>query len=107
MTTAMDDFDGIEDAEASSDENISGQWFLPGNYVVDVQKVKMLTTRKKQRAFVIETKIVESDVPERRAGMRADCMFMSHWDSYLKDVKKFAIASTGCKPEEVDKAGVQ
>lgn len=50
--------------------NQGGLYFLPGNYVVDLEAVKFMRSRKGVEMFIIETCVVESDVAERGPGSR-------------------------------------
>jgi hypothetical protein len=48
--------------------NQGGVYFLPGDYVVDIQAIKFFTNRKGQDTFVIEAKVVESTNEKREPG---------------------------------------
>jgi hypothetical protein len=47
-----------------------GLFFRPGNYLVQIQRCKMVETRQKHEAFVAETKVLETDTqdPNLQAG---------------------------------------
>lgn len=53
-----------------------GVYFLPGNYLAEIQRCKLAATRKKRDFFVAEFKIVKSDNPERKPGALVSFMVM-------------------------------
>jgi len=70
--------------------NSKGVWFLDGDYVVDIEKIKFFNSRSGDDTFVIEAKIVESTNPERVPG--TVCTYMitfkkEFMDTCLGDLK--------------------
>lgn len=86
-------------------------FFLPGRYVVQIDKVKLIDTRTKGKAWVIEALILESDNADRRAGVHATQMIMANTDSFKRNVKAFVYALNKVPkelsdPDDVDEAMV-
>lgn len=100
-------YDGIQNARY----NEGGVYFLPGTYLVRVDKVKEGVTRQKKDFFVIETTTIESSNPERPVGGQQSQMIMMEWDNALGTIKNFAsIAGDGdtSVPEsEIDAASIE
>lgn len=99
----MGRFAGIKQAQY----NEGGIYFLPGLYLVHVDRVKTGTTRKGIDFFVVESTIVESDNGERKPGSACAWMVTLDKDAALGNIKHFCSIATGCKLEEVDEAGVE
>lgn len=96
-------FTGIKDAKYSE----GGIYFLPGNYLVRVDKAKVGKTRKDVPFFVTETTILESDNPERKRGSSCSWMCMGDKDAFLGNVKNFCAIATEIDDADVDEAGVE
>lgn len=54
---------GAKEFEKASSTQ-GGLYFKPGNYLVQIQRCKMITTRDKHEAFIAEFKVHESDNAE-------------------------------------------
>lgn len=78
-------FGGIKGQRGSQ----GGVYFLPGNYVVEIQRCKTGKTRKEIDFFVAECKIVESDNPERKPGSSASFMVTLDKDPALGNIADF------------------
>jgi hypothetical protein len=96
-------FAGIKESKTQE----GGVYFLPGLYVVRIDKVKVGETRKEEQFFVVETTILESDNPERRPGSSCSWMTLDRFDGFLGSVKSFVAVATDSDPDEVDEAGVE
>lgn len=95
-------FRGLGDAKISR----GGLYFLPGNYVVEIQKV---TTTRSQRDrkdyFIIEAKVLESDNPERKPGMVPSQAIDIGNIMGFPNIKGFLAAANGIDP--ADEAAVE
>lgn len=92
-------------AEARATEG--GRYFEPdGEYVVEIQACKHGKTRKGIDFFVVECKIVESNI--EKLPPKAECSWMVTMDKDAApgNINGFICAATGCAPDEVDEAGV-
>jgi len=96
-------FTGIEKANPSE----GGVYIVPGNYTVEVQKVKTGKTRANRNFFVVECKVLESDVALRPRGIDVSWMVMLDQDSALGNIKQFCATATGSEMEDIDEAGVE
>lgn len=94
----MGRFSGVREARISN----SGVYFLQGLYTVEVQRVYMLTSRKREDFFVVESKILESDNAERRPGMTCTWMVKMSQDAALGNIKAFVSAATDTPADEID-----
>lgn len=83
-----------------------GRYFAPGEYVVRLQAIKHIQTRMQKDAFVVETRIVESNVDKLPAKSECSWMVTMDKDAAPGNIVGFVVAATGCTPEEVDEAGV-
>lgn len=91
-------FGGIKDAKKQA----GGVYFKKGVYVVEVKAVKTGKTRKNVIFFVVECKIIESDNPERSAGMSVSWMVTADKDAFLSNVRGFVAEATDVDFESVD-----
>lgn len=96
-------FSGIEQARTSE----GGVYLTPGNYTLEIQAVKTGRTRQNRNFFVVEFNIIESDVPDRKAGMNASWMTMLDFDAALGNIKKFVAVAAGVEIADVDEPGVE
>lgn len=64
-------WDKVNDEEINDAHGTKGGLYLcPGNFIVQVQRCKMIKTRQKHEAFVGELLVIESDVEELPAGAK-------------------------------------
>ena len=92
-------FTGID--KASYSEN--GVFFVPGNYVVEVLKLKAGTTRKKIDFFLAECRILQSSNPERPVGSKATWFVSIIPDtSALGSIKNFIAIANDVDEKDVD-----
>lgn len=84
----MSIFDKI--AEATYTEG--GNYIRPGNYDLEVVKLKVGVTRKKANFFAANFKVLGSSNPECRVGEVVDFFTSDVHDSFLGNVKQFAVA---------------
>lgn len=99
----MGRFNGISSAKF----NEGGIYFLKGNYLIRVDKVKVGTTRMGIEFFVVECTILESDNPERKPKSSVSWLCMSDKDLYLANINHFCSIACDIPSEEVDEAGVE
>lgn len=76
-----------------------GVYFLPGKYRVELAKVALINSRKREDMFVVETTIQESDVPERKPGTKCSYICNMKNDSALGNIKAFLAACAGADPD--------
>jgi hypothetical protein len=74
-----------------------GLYFVPGNYLVLINRCKLGETRKGIDFFVAETKVVWSDVEERKPGSEPSYMVTMDKDPALGNVADFMRAGLACK----------
>lgn len=91
-------FSGIEAAQFFT----RYPFIVPGKYLLQIDKVKMITTRNKGDAFLIEALVLESTDPVRAPGTHVTQMFMRSKDSFLSNVKQFAFAVLSRPMEDWD-----
>lgn len=107
----MGRFSGMKDAQVSA----GGNYFTPGIYLVEVEKVHMITTRKGADMYIVETRVLESQSPNPPEMMKdgspaaatkspgsspSYCVPMA-LDSALGNIKAFLAALLGENPEEI------
>lgn len=112
----MSKFDGIENAKYTE----RGNYIQPGSHLFEIQGVKMIETRNKGDAFIAELLVHKSSTskslyldpkehenPEaHEVGQTLAWYVGMNQDSALGNIKGFIMAATGCKPNEVNAAGV-
>lgn len=91
-------FSGINQAQVGQ----GGVYFLEGLYSVEVLKVFTMTSRKREDLFIAECKVLESDNPERKPGMRASWIVNLKQDAALGNIKGFIAACNGIHPSDED-----
>ncbi len=106
-------FAGIEDASVTA----GGVYFLankgpehtdenpkwePALYVVEVLRLITMVSRKKEDLFILEGKIIESDNPERKAGMTSSWVVNLKQDAALGNIKGCIAALNGIEPSDKD-----
>ncbi len=64
----------FDSADTNAKGTEGGVYYLPGNYVAEVERCKEGVTRKGIAFFVAETRVVKSDNPERPEGCRVSYM---------------------------------
>ncbi len=69
-----------------------GVYFLPGQYLVEITKVHMIQSRKREDMFIIETVVIESDVPGRPKGSRPSQLIKLSNDAAMGNIKSFLAA---------------
>lgn len=92
-------FSGIEEAKVGA----GGVYFLEGNYKVEVVKVFAMKSRKKDDLFIVETKILDSDNPKRKAGTSCSWVVNLKQEAALGNIKGFIAAANEIDPADADK----
>ena len=87
-------FQGIRDARMTA----GGVYFLPGEYIVLVQKVFLQESRKREVLFIAECLIQASSNPERREGQRCSWVVKMSQDAAMGNIKRFLAACCGIEP---------
>lgn len=99
-----DPFSRIEDSEGRT----GGIYPMPGIYqVLYVDVVKMIRSRKGEDVFIAEFDILQSDVPERKAGTRMSWAVNFRHDASPGNVKAFLAAVMNSEQSEVDGKSAQ
>ena len=98
---------GIFATVADSKPTVGGKYFLPGNYLVEIQRCKEGETRKKIPFFVVECKIIQSDNPDMKVGTDCSWLVMMDKDAAPGNIKAFVMAAAGVEEDEVDEAGCE
>lgn len=78
--------------------NQGGLYFLEGDYVVELDEVKMIINRKKQDTFIVSGKVLESTNPARAPGCKPSQVMVFKEDiieTIWSNVKQFAGAVMG------------
>lgn len=86
------------------DGKTADQW-TPALYQVEVVELTTMTSRKKDDLFIVEGKIIKSDCPERKVGMKCSWIVNLAQDAALGNIKGFIAAANGIDPtneEEVN-----
>jgi hypothetical protein len=97
-------FDRVEDSEGRT----GGIYPQPGIYqVLYVDVIKMIRSRKGEDVFIAEFDILQSDVPERKAGTRMSWAVNFRHDASPGNVKAFLAAVMNVQQTEVDAKGAQ
>jgi hypothetical protein len=93
-------FDGIEDATVSK----SGQYFKPGNFLVELKAVKQQdsATAPGKQFFIIETQVLESSNPDIPVGNERSQVITMGQTMSLPNVKAFMAAVSGVDPNADD-----
>lgn len=87
---------------------VGGMYFEPksdkeaGNYVVEINRCKKGETRKGIEFFVVETRVLESDVASRPPGSEPSWMVTYDKDAAAGNIVAFLMATTDCEEDEVD-----
>lgn len=85
-------FDGINNAKPSQ----GGSYFKAGLYPrIRILRVKITTARTGDVFYAVETEIVESQVKDCPAGMKASWLCNKRHDNFLGDVRAFVAAVMG------------
>lgn len=98
---------GIFGAVAGARATEGGRYFEPdGEYVVQIQACKHGKTRKGVDFFVVECRVVESNIS--KLPPKAECSWMVTMDKDAApgNINAFICAATDCAPDDVDEAGV-
>ncbi len=90
-------FDTIKEAKISG----GGVYLKPGHYKVEICDIKSLMSFKKQPLYIVEVKILESNVPELAPGMHASWCVNLNDAPAMGNIKAFIVAATKCEEEEV------
>lgn len=90
-------FDDINTVPVSE----GGVYLLQGSYLLEVQRVLLKDNRNGAKRFIVETKILESSNGERPAGIQASWIQKLDQDAAKPNIKRFIMAATGCKADEV------
>lgn len=95
----MSKFAGIKNAMS----NQGGNWFKEGEYVVKVLTVKMIRSQQDSiDRFIVECEVLESSVPEIKAGSARDWVVNMRHKSSLGNIKGFMAAATDSPEHEID-----
>ena len=85
-------FGGIAEAKTSK----GGVYPIPGNYLCQIEAVKMVTSRARENLFCVEFYILESDEETRPVGSRMSWMAnLTRHDAALGNIKSFLGGTTG------------
>lgn len=71
---------------------------MPGDYLVELQEVKMIQNRKRQDTFIVSAKVIESTNPERAPGCSPSQVMVLREDileTIYSNIKQFAAAACG------------
>ncbi len=85
----MSVFDGIENAQVWENK---GSYLLPGSYDLEIVSIKSFETRKKERAFVAEFKVLGTSNKEINIGAVHSWFTSSRHENFLSNVKAMATA---------------
>ncbi len=100
----------LYDRIADSQPTQGGVYFLPGNYIAQLDVMKMIRTRNDDDMFVSEWDILESSNEDRSAG--SHCSFLQNFSGNQKEVapgnvKACIAAASGVDLDEIDSDGVE
>lgn len=81
-----------------------GLYFKPGNYLVQIQRCKMITTQQNHEAFVAEFKVIETDVEDPNLKPGAEPSYFVDMDGKypelalgnVADITRAGLASLAC-----------
>jgi hypothetical protein len=93
-------FDGIENVQVTQ----RSEYLKAGQYLLEIQAIKMGESRSGEGFFLSEFKIIESSNPELPPGAPVTWMTMKRFESFLKGIKAFIAAAAGCTIDEVTQA---
>ena len=94
-----------DDASEKAKPPVQGLVPLPGDYVVEILKVKMEKSFKGHNVFIANFLILESDNPERPARSKMDYVMPitnPYPETKLGNIRGFLAAAYGCEWKEVD-----
>lgn len=75
--------------------------YLDGMYIVRLERIAMVESRKGKTLYIVEGFILQSTCPQRPAGTNAASMIdMSNQDMRDKNLKKFLVAALGGDPRD-------
>jgi hypothetical protein len=63
-----------------------GLYFVPGNYIAQIQRCKMIETRDKDEAFVCEFKVIETDVEDKNLKPGSQPSYFVNMDGKFPDL---------------------
>jgi hypothetical protein len=97
-------WDKVSDEEINNAEGSKGgEYLLPGNYVVQIQRCKEFTTREKDEAFIAELLVIESDNEKMPPGKKP-ALFIKELpkypELYLGNVADFIRAGLASMAEQ-------
>lgn len=92
---------------ANSKPTEGGIYMAVGNYLLSVDALKLITSRKGLLYFVAEFDILESNNPDRPVGTKQSWLCNLTNDVGPSNVKQCIAAIAGIKEEEVSEAGVE
>jgi len=99
----MGRFSGIKDAKW----NPGGVYFEPGQFLVRVDTVKVIESRKKEEMFIVENTLLDSDHPKLKRGSSVSWVVLSSWDTYLGSIKHFVSVAQEIEMDDVDESGIE
>lgn len=89
---------------AEAKEQTGGVYWLPGQYLIEVQVVKLVEGRKGDEFFIVEGKNIESSNPDRPTGALCAWVVNTDLDAAPGNIKSFLKAAT--EADEVDEEGI-
>ena len=78
--------------------NQGGLYFLDGDYLVELDEVKMIVSRKKQDTWIVSGKVLESTNPQRAPGCKPSQVIVLKeeiLETCMGNIKAFAAAVLG------------
>lgn len=91
---------------AKAQVSLGGNYLQPGIYLLYVDVLKLVETRKGDDLYIAEFDILESNNPQQPAGSHASWASNLKYDASPGNVKAFLVGLTGVKEDEVDEEGV-
>jgi len=80
---------------ATAEVSQNGVWWLDGIYKIEIEAVKMITSRKEVACFIVEGTALESSNPERPIGTKGSWVVALNKDPAAGNIKAFFQAVTG------------
>jgi hypothetical protein len=84
-----------------------GVYWLPGQYLVQLDMVKTITSRKGEDCFIVEGDNLESTNEERPAGSHCSQVIPMSQDSAPGNIKLFLAAALNVQEHEVTEEGAE
>jgi len=90
---------------AKSTPNEGGLYFLPGNYLVEIDTVKVITSRKDEDLFIVVAEVKDSDNDQRKPGCKPSWVVNMKQDPAPGNIKSFLAAIYGIDTEDLNGEG--